>query len=230
MSSECARILVVDDERPIRKFLRTTLSAQGFDIFEAVDGHEALLSAASYHPDVIILDLGLPDMDGLEVIRHLREWSQTPVIVLSVREQEQVKVRALDFGADDYLTKPFGVSELLARIRVALRRSAKSGDEPIFQVQGLKIDLARRLVLLDEKEIALSPIEYEILKVMVQHAGRVLTHRQILKMVWGEGYEDQAHLLRVTVSHLRKKIENDSTRPCFLLTEPGVGYRLKTED
>ena len=159
MSSEGARILVVDDERPIRRFLRTTLSAQGFDIFEAVDGHEALLSAASYHPDVIILDLGLPDMDGLEVIRHLREWSQTPVIVLSVREQEQVKVRALDFGADDYLTKPFGVSELLARIRVALRRSAKSGDEPLFQVQGLKIDLARRLVLLDEIQRGLAIVD-----------------------------------------------------------------------
>jgi two-component system KDP operon response regulator KdpE len=230
MSVESARILVVDDERPIRKFLKTTLSAQGFYIFEAVNGHEALVSAASFHPDVIILDLGLPDMDGLEVIRQLREWSQTPVIILSVREQEQVKVRALDSGADDYLTKPFGVGELLARIRVALRRSAKSEDEPVFKVEGLKIDLARRQVLLEEKEIALSPIEYEILKVLVQHAGRVLTHRQILQKVWGGGYEDQAHLLRVTVSHLRKKIEKDSTRPGFILTEPGVGYRLKTDD
>ena len=230
MSGDGPRILVVDDERPIRKFLRTTLSAQGFNIFEAVDGHDALISAATNHPDVVILDLGLPDMDGLEVIRQLREWNQSPIIVLSVRDQEQTKVKALDLGADDYLTKPFGVGELLARIRVALRRISKNEDEPVFCVEGLRMDLARRQVQIDEKEIALSPIEYEILKVMVQHAGRVLTHRQILKMVWGAGYEDQAHLLRVTVSHLRKKIEKDSTRPEYILTEPGVGYRLKTED
>jgi len=230
MSKSGVRILVVDDERPIRKFLRTTLTAQGYDIFEAVNGQEALLSAAADHPDVIILDLGLPDMDGIEVIRRLREWSQTPIIVISVREQEQTKVNSLDAGADDYLTKPFGVSELLARMRVAIRRSAKTEDEPVFQSGGLIVDLSRRQVAVEGKEIDLSPIEYDILKVLVQHAGKVLTHRQILQMVWGSGYVSEAHLLRVTISHLRKKLEKNSTQPEYILTEPGVGYRLHIED
>ncbi len=225
-----ARVLVVDDEKPIRKFLRTALASQGYEVIEAVDGGEALALAASQHPDVIVLDLGLPDRDGIEVIQEIREWSAVPVIVLSVREAEQTKVRALDVGADDYLTKPFGISELLARIRVSIRRAARSGDEPVFVTAGLVVDFARRLVSVDGREVSLTPIEYEILKTLAQHAGRVLTHRQILHMVWGSGYEEEAHLLRVTVSHLRKKLEVDSTRPRYVQTEPGVGYRLRVQE
>lgn len=221
------RILIVDDERPIRKFLRTALTAQGYDVFEAVDAQQALAAAAGDHPDVIILDLGLPDMDGIEVTRRLREWTQIPIIILSVREQEDIKISALDAGADDYLTKPFGVGELTARIRVAIRRSAQPENEPVFQVDGLKVDLARRQVTLDDNEISLSPTEYDILKALVQHAGKVLTHRQLLRMVWGTAYEDQAHLLRVNISNLRHKIEVNPTQPHYLLTEPGVGYRLR---
>lgn len=221
------RILVVDDERPIRRFLRTSLGAHGFQVEEAGDGEEALRMAATAHPDLIILDLGLPDLDGVEVTRRLREWTQVPVIILSVREQESDKIAALDAGADDYLTKPFGVGELTARIRVALRHSTPTENEPIFHSEGLMVDFTRRLVTLNDADVPLTPTEYDILRLLIQHAGKVLTHRQLLHQVWGSGYEDQAHLLRVNISNLRHKVETDPTQPRFILTEAGVGYRFR---
>lgn len=223
------RVLVVDDEKPIRRFLRAVLSAQGYHFLEASYGSEAMRMLAMDHPDVVILDLGLPDVDGLDVIRMIREWSEIPIVVLSVKEQEEIKVRALDAGADDYLTKPFGVMELLARLRAAMRRSVQTTGEPVFKTGELKVDFSLRQVFLGSEEVYLTPMEYDILKTLVQNAGRVLTHRQLLKRVWGEGYEDDSHLLRVTVSHLRKKIERDAARPRYIHTEPGVGYRLKVD-
>ncbi len=220
------RVLVVDDEAPIRRYLRAALGAQGLIVYEAASGEEALQAVLSHRPDIIILDLGLPDLDGIEVTRRLREWSQTPIIILSVREAEQDKISALDAGADDYLTKPFGTGELLARMRVALRKQPSAVTEPIFQSSGLTVDFARRLVLVNEKEIQLTPTEYDLLKVLVTHAGKVITHRQLLKQVWGEGYDDM-HILRVNISNLRGKIEPDPARPTLIHTEPGVGYRLK---
>lgn len=223
------RVLVVDDERPIRHFLQVSLSANGYDVYEATCGREALHAIGGVRPDVLVLDLGLPDLDGVEVIRQLREWSQVPVIVLSVREREADKIAALDAGADDYVTKPFGVGELLARMRVAMRRSAQTGPELLFEVDGLRVDFGRRLVTLGEQEVSLTPTEYDLLRVLVQHAGRVLTHRFLLRQVWGASYELETHLLRVNVSNLRRKLEPDTARPHYLLTEPGVGYRLRAE-
>ncbi|GAP13294.1 response regulators consisting of a CheY-like receiver domain and a winged-helix DNA-binding domain [Longilinea arvoryzae] len=224
-----AHILLIDDERAIRRMLRVALSAHGYQVYEAASGEEGLQSAASQHPDVIILDLGLPDLDGVEVTRRLREWTQTPIIILSVRGGEEDKIAALDAGADDYLTKPFGTGELTARIRTALRHAQPSGDaQPIFQLAGLRVDLLRRTVTVDNKGVELTPTEYEILKLMVQHAGKVVTHNQLLRAVWGTGYEDEAHLLRVNISNLRHKIESDPAQPRYILTESGVGYRLKT--
>ena len=219
------RVLVVDDEAPIRRYLRAALGAQGLTVYEAASGEDALQAVLSHRPDIIILDLGLPDLDGIEVTRRLREWSQTPIIILSVREAEQDKIAALDAGADDYLTKPFGTGELLARMRVALRKQTSSTSEPVFQSGGLTVDFARRLVLVNEKEIQLTPTEYDLLKILVIHAGKVITHRQLLKQVWGEGYDDM-HILRVNISNLRRKIEPDPSRPAYIHTEPGVGYRL----
>lgn len=230
MSEKGARILVIDDERPIRRFLRASLVAHGFDISEAENGHEALLQAANIQPDVIILDLGLPDMDGLEVTRHLREWCQTPIIILSVRDQEKVKVDALDAGADDYLTKPFSVSELMARIRVALRHSYKTESQPVFQAGKLRVDLARRAVSIDGHEVSLTPNEYDLLKLLIQNAGKVITHRQMLHQVWGNDYETETHLLRVNISNLRHKLEPDPAQPAYIVTESGIGYRFKIED
>lgn len=229
MTETGLRILVVDDERPIRRFLRAILTAQGYHFLEAGDGSEAMRMLTMDHPDVIILDLGLPDVDGLEVIRLIREWSGIPIIVLSVKEHEEVKVQALDAGADDYLTKPFGVMELLARIRVVMRRSTPATGEPVFMTGELKVDFTQRQVFLGSDEISLTPMEYDILKTLVQNTGRVLTHRQLLKNVWGEGYENEFHLLRVTVSHLRKKIERNPAQPIYIHTEPGVGYRLRAD-
>lgn len=223
------RVLVVDDERPIRRFLTTALSADDYEIFEAETGQDTLKMVISAHPDIIILDLGLPDMDGAEVLRRLREWSQVPVIVLSVREQETVKIAALDHGADDYLTKPFGIGELQARMRVALRRSLQSAPEPVFRVGDLEVDLALRQVLFQKQKISLTPTEYDILKCLVTHAGKVLTHRHLLREIWGPLYEEETHMLRVNISNLRKKIEPDPAQPRYIITEPGVGYRLKTE-
>lgn len=220
------RVLVVDDEASIRRYLRAALGAQGLTVYESASGEEALQAVLSHRPDIIILDLGLPDIDGIEVTRRLREWSQTPIIILSVREAEQDKIAALDAGADDYLTKPFGTGELLARMRVALRKQPSVANEPVFQSGGLTVDFSRRLVMVQDKEIQLTPTEYDLLKVLVTHAGKVITHHQLLRQVWGDGYDDM-HILRVNISNLRGKIEPDASRPTYIHTEPGVGYRLK---
>jgi len=220
------RVLVVDDEVAIRRFLRVALNGQGFIVSEAATGQDALRTITLERPDLIILDLGLPDIDGVEVTRRLREWSQVPVIILSVREQEADKISALDAGADDYLTKPFGVGELLARIRTVLRRQTAGISEPVFNLGGLTVDLTQRLVMVGGKEVQLTPTEYDILKALVIHAGKVLTSRYLLRLVWGEGYDD-LHLLRVNISNLRHKLEPDPSRPTYIHTEPGVGYRLK---
>jgi two-component system KDP operon response regulator KdpE len=230
MSDAGQRVLVVDDENSIRRYLRAALGAQGFAVYEASNGEDAIQGVISNHPDIIILDLGLPDFDGIEVTRRLREWSQTPIIILSVREAENDKIAALDAGADDYLTKPFGTGELMARMRVAMRRLAGKADEPILQVENLKMDLSRRLVTVNDREIALTPTEYDILRLLLQNAGRVLTHRQLLRQVWGTAYESEMHLLRVNISNLRRKIESDPARPHYLLTESGVGYRLRADE
>lgn len=228
-STSRPRVLVVDDEAAIRRFLRTVLDTEEFSLHQAETGHAALAAAAALRPDIILLDLGLPDMDGVEVIRRIREWSQVPIIVLSVREREDDKVRALDAGADDYLTKPFGIAELLARMRVVLRRSIQEAPEPVYRIGGLEVDLPRRRVTVDGAEVQLTPTEYELLRLLVVHAGKVLTHSQILRKIWGATYVEQPHVLRVNISNLRHKIEQDPSRPRYILTEPGVGYRLKAE-
>lgn len=229
MSENGQRVLVVDDENAIRRYLHTALSAQGFAVYEASNGQEAISAVLENRPDIIILDLGLPDFDGVEVTRRLREWSQTPIIILSVREAEQDKIAALDAGADDYLTKPFGTGELMARMRVVMRRLANRPDEPVLQVDKLKMDLSRRLVTIADQEISLTPTEYEILRLLLQNAGKVITHRQLLRQVWGTAYESEMHILRVNISNLRRKIESDPARPHYLVTEPGVGYRLRMD-
>jgi two-component system KDP operon response regulator KdpE len=227
-SGNLPRILIVDDEIAIRRFLNTVLSAEEFSLQEAADGHAGLAAAAAFRPDVILLDLGLPDIDGIEVIKRIREWSPVPIIVLSVREHEDDKVAALDAGADDYLTKPFGVGELLARIRASLRRSLQQVPEPVYTSGELQIDLNLRRVTVGGNEVQLTPTEYDILRLFVIHAGKVLTHSQILKQVWGIAYLEQPHVLRVNISNLRRKIEADPSRPRHVVTEPGVGYRLKS--
>jgi two-component system KDP operon response regulator KdpE len=230
VSKQVARVLIVDDERAIRRLLRHALSAEEFEVHEAESGQEALAAAVGVRPELIILDLGLPDIDGLEVIKRLREWSRTPIIVLSVREREGDKVAALDAGADDYVTKPFGMGELLARMRVVLRRSRQESPEPVYKVDGLEVDLARRRVVAQGQEVQLTPTEYDLLRLLVTHAGKVLTHRQLLVQIWGPAYVDQPHVLRVNISNLRRKIEPEPARPRYILTEPGVGYRLKEGD
>ena len=229
MTEAGQRVLVVDDENSIRRYLRAALSAQGFSVYEAENGQGAINGVIANHPDIIILDLGLPDFDGIEVTRRLREWSQTPIIILSVREAEIDKIAALDAGADDYLTKPFSTGELMARMRVALRRLANKADEPVLQVGSLQMDVSRRLVTVDDNQISLTPTEYDILRLLLQSAGKVITHRQLLRQVWGIAYESEMHILRVNISNLRRKIEPDPSRPHYLLTEPGVGYRLRCE-
>ena len=223
------RVLVVDDERAIRRYLHAALNAQGYTVYEASSGQEALKMVVAERPDLIILDLGLPDTDGVEVTRQLREWTHIPIIILLVREQETDKISALDAGADDYLTKPFSSGELMARMRAALRHSTQAADEPVFETDNLSVDLTRRTVRVAGQEIALTPTEYDLLRILVQNAGRVLTHHQLLRQVWGTAYENEAHLLRVNMSNLRRKIEPDPTRPRYIITEPGVGYRLRTE-
>ncbi|HBY94379.1 MAG: response regulator [Ardenticatenaceae bacterium] len=227
MNETMSRVLVVDDERSIRCFLRASLTVNGYTVFEATNGREALSTVSANRPDVIILDLGLPDMDGVEVTQRVREWSQVPIIILSVREHEEDKIAALDAGADDYLTKPFGVGELLARIRVALRRVTRPATEPVFTNRNLLVDLGHHLVTMAGSEVQLTPAEYDLLRVLVTQAGKVLTHRQLLRQVWGTGYEDEIHLLRVNVSNLRRKLEPEPARPQYIITEPGVGYRLR---
>jgi two-component system KDP operon response regulator KdpE len=227
--SDGAQILVIDDEVQIRRFLRISLEANGYRVHEAVAGQEGIARTAQLRPDVVILDLGLPDMDGLEVLRHLREWTQTPVIILSVRDDDRDKVAALDAGADDYLTKPFSTDELLARIRVALRHAQPEAQEPIFRRGDLSVDLSRRLVTLRGEPIKLTPTEYALLRLMIQHAGKVLTHGQILRAVWGPEYISETHYLRVYFAQLRQKLEDNPALPKMLITEPGVGYRLVVE-
>lgn len=224
------RILIVDDEAPIRRFLRAALSAHHYLIFEAATGQAAIGAVIATRPDLIILDLGLPDIDGIEVTRRLREWTPVPVIVLSVREHETDKIAALDAGADDYLTKPFGVGELLARIRTTVRHAARPADEPVFVMGDLVVDLARRLVSVAGQEVQLTPTEYDLLRLFVVNAGKVLTHHQLLRQAWGPGYDDELHMLRVNISNLRRKIEPDPARPRYIVTEPGVGYRLRGAD
>ncbi len=221
------KILVVDDERPIRRYLNASLGSR-YSILEAENGNEAIKIAAMNRPEVIILDLGLPDMDGTEVTRRLREWTDVPIIVISVRDSEEDKVAALDAGADDYLTKPFGTSELLARIRVALRRANKPEEEsPTFQSDDLLIDFVKRDVRVNDSQVNLTPTEYSILRTLVTYAGKVLTHQQLIKEVWGGNYEVNSHLLRVNISNLRRKIEANPLLPRHIITEPGVGYRFK---
>ena len=229
MSEDGLRVLVVDDEPAIRRFLRAALAAHAFEIFEAATGRDALAAVIAHRPDLVILDLGLHDLDGIAVTKKLREWTKIPIIILSVREHEQDKIDALDAGADDYLTKPFGIGELLARIRVALRRIAPANDSPVFTTGELKVDLARRVVMVATQEIALTPTEYDLLRVLVANAGKVLTHHHLLREVWGVGYEQETHMLRVNISNLRRKLESDPTRPHYILTEPGVGYRLRSD-
>ncbi len=225
-------ILIIEDEPPLQKFLRLTLATQRYNVLEAARGDDGLKQAATAKPDVIILDLGLPDMDGVEVTRRLREWSAVPIIIISARGKEQDKVAALDAGADDYLTKPFSVGELLARLRVAFRHASaanpQTGD-PIFEVGGLHVDLSRREVTIDGKLIHLTPNEFRLLSVLVKNAGKVLTHRQLLREVWGPESNEETHYLRVYMNQLRQKLESDSARPIYLLTESGVGYRLVSE-
>lgn len=225
------RVLVVDDEPPIRRLLRTSLGAHGYDVVEAASAQEAIVKSSTERLDLIILDLGLPDEDGLDVIRRIREWSRIPIIVLSVRGREADKIEALDRGADDYVTKPFSMGELLARIRAALRRRLQSEvEEPVFRSGGLTVDLARRIVSVEGREVKLTPTEYALLRVLVTHAGKVVTHRQLLREVWGPVYVNETHYLRVYIGHLRRKIEPDPTHPRYILTEPGVGYRLRSPD
>jgi two-component system KDP operon response regulator KdpE len=224
------KVLVVDDEDSIRRFLRFTLTSQAYTVLEAASGKDALSRVVEDKPDIVILDLGLPDIDGVEVTRLLREWTQMPIIILSVRGAERNKIAALDAGADDYLTKPFGVGELLARLRAALRRAAQLTPEPIFTTGSLKVDLSRRLVTVSDHEVQLTPNEYGLLRVLVTHAGKVLTHRHLLREVWGAEYGDELHMLHVNISNLRRKIEPDPTRPRLIITEPGVGYRLRINE
>ncbi|MGA2110869.1 MAG: response regulator [Anaerolineales bacterium] len=228
MTDSGARVLVVDDEPAIRRFLRVSLGSQGYMVFEASTGEEALTEVVAHRPDLIILDLGLPDLEGVEVTRRLREWCQTPIIILSVRGQEEVKIAAFEAGADDYLTKPFGLGELTARMRAALRHSAPLADEPIYTSGDLTVDLGRRIVTVSGRELQLTPTEYDLLKVLVRNADKVVTHRHLLKEIWGSEYGADAHVLRVNVSNLRRKIEADPSRPRFIITEPGVGYRWRT--
>lgn len=219
-------ILVIDDELPMRRLLRVTLEAHGYAVHEATTARDGLAQAAQLRPDVILLDWGLPDMDGLQVLKRLREWTHTPVVALSARYAEDDKIAMLDAGADDYLTKPCGSGELLARLRTALRHAQPTSAEPIFQVGWVRVDVARRLVTVQDEPVKLTQTEYALLRVLVQHAGRVLTHTQLLREVWGPGYTNETHYLRVYIATLRKKIETDPTTPQIILTEPGVGYRL----
>ncbi|HVM48934.1 MAG TPA: response regulator [Candidatus Acidoferrum sp.] len=221
--------LVVDDEVQIRRLLRVCLESDGYRVHEASTGQEAITEAAQRKPDVVVLDLGLPDMDGVEVLKRLREWSRVPVLVLSVRDREEDKIAALDHGADDYVTKPFGAGELLARLRVARRHADPAPELSVFRSGALEVDLTARVVKVEGKEVKLTATEYSLLRLLVQHAGKVLTHRHILREVWGPNYAEQTHYLRVYMAHLREKLEREPGKPRLLITEPGVGYRLVEE-
>ena len=230
MPEEKELILLIEDEPQMRRFLRITLQSQGYRLEEAATAQEGLMQATTRNPDVVLLDLGLPDLDGLEVTKRLRQWTQTPIIVISAREQELDKVKALDAGADDYLTKPFNAGELLARIRVALRHASRQDSdqqEPIFVLQNLRVDLSQRQIFVNDEEVHLTPIEYKLLTVLIRHAGKVITHSQLLKEVWGPAHVNEVQYLRVYMTQLRHKLEVDPARPRLLMNEPGIGYRLK---
>jgi two-component system KDP operon response regulator KdpE len=225
-------VLLIEDEPQMRRFLRAALESHDYRLVEAATAREGVAQATGRNPDVILLDLGLPDADGIDLTRRIREWSATPIIVISARGKELDKIAALDAGADDYLTKPFGVGELMARLRVALRHVARPADalaEPVFTVGDLRVDLVRRQVFVSDTEVHLTPTEYKLLTLLVRHAGKVLTHRQLLKEVWGPNAVEHTHYVRVYMTQLRHKLERDATRPGYLLTEPGVGYRLRFE-
>jgi two-component system KDP operon response regulator KdpE len=224
-------VLVVEDEPQVMRFLRATLTAHDYRLVEATTGQQALLEVATRSPDLVILDLGLPDLDGVEVTRRLREWSATPIIVISARGREDDKIQALDAGADDYLTKPFGVGELLARMRVAFRNAARVGSagDPVFEVGDLRVDLAARRVFVAGEEVRLTRTQFNLLAALVKHAGKVMTHRELLREVWGPGAAAQSHYVRVYMGQLRHKLEADPARPRYLVTETGVGYRLRSE-
>ncbi len=232
MGSPGQRVLLIEDEAQMRRFLRAALTAHGYRLVESETAEEGLRQATAYNPELVLLDLGLPDLDGLEVIRRLREWTAAPILVLSARDQEEQKIQALDSGADDYLTKPFSTGELLARIRVALRNAERVGGEgpaeATVTVGDLRLDLARRQVFARGREVHLTPIEYKLFAVLMKHAGRVLTHRHLLKEVWGPSHLDETQYLRVYMVQLRHKLELEPARPRYLVTEPGVGYRLRT--
>ena len=222
--------LVIDDELQMRRLLRVCLEANGYRVSEAATGKDGIAEAAQHPPDVVILDLGLPDMEGVAVLKRLREWSRVPVVVLSVRDREEDKIAALDAGADDYVTKPFSSGELLARLRVAQRHAAPTSETTVFRSGQLEVDLAARVVKLKGKEVKLTVTEYSLLRLFVQHAGKVLTHRQILREVWGPNYVEQTHYLRVYLAHLREKLEDNPAQPELLTTEPGVGYRMVSKE
>lgn len=230
MTNKGPTILVIEDEAPIRHFIEATLSSAGYRVLVAESGKDGITQSMAWNPDIMVLDLGLPDIDGLEVIRRLRTWTFRPIIVLTARVQDDDKVAALDLGADDYLTKPFSVAELLARVRAALRRTVRTdAGEPVFHLGDLKVDLEKRRVYLAGNEVRLSPTEYKLLTILVRHAGKVLTHRQLLKEVWGPLHENEAQYLRVYMRQLRGKLEENPSHPRYLLTEMGVGYRLRTD-
>jgi two-component system KDP operon response regulator KdpE len=232
MTEATPLVLVVEDEPQMRKFVRIALESHDYRVIEAGTAAEAIQQAVSYTPDAVVLDLGLPDMDGMDVTRRLREWSTVPILIISARGQEDSKVKALDGGADDYLTKPFGAAELMARLRVALRHASASREAPrsIARIgDEVEIDLVRRLVHVRGEEVHLTPIEYKLLTALLKHAGMVMTHRQLLEQVWGPGHAHQMQYLRVYMTQLRHKLEDNPARPKFLVTEPGIGYRLKAD-
>lgn len=231
MTESTMRVLVVDDDPAIRRLLRTSLSAHGHAVFEEETGRGALEAVTARKPDVAILDLGLPDIDGLEVTRALRGWTSLPIIILSVRDRESDKIAALDAGADDYLTKPFGIGELLARLRVAVRHANhQAQDNEVFVMGDIVVDFTRRMVTVRGQETPLTPTEYALLRLLITHVGKVLTHSQLLLEIWGPGYERQKHLLQVNISNLRNKLEREAARPQYILSEPGVGYRLRAPE
>lgn len=224
-----ADILIIDDEPQIRKFLRISLNAHGYGITEAGRGEDGIKKCALESPSLVILDLGLPDIDGLQVVRRIREWSQVPIVVLSVRASEQDKIAALDYGANDYVTKPFGIGELLARVRAALRHKERTHDASEISIGDLRIDFAARKVMLGSSEIRLTRKEFDILRMLAQNAGRIVTHQQMLRTIWGPAQVDDTHYLRIYVGHLRQKLGDDPANPRFIENEPGVGYRLVAE-
>jgi Response regulators consisting of a CheY-like receiver domain and a winged-helix DNA-binding domain len=220
------KILVIDDEKEIRKLLQIVLSANNYKVEEAENGNDGITSAAFLKPDLILLDLSLPDMDGVEVLRRIREFSKMPIVILSVREQENYKIAALDSGADDYVTKPFSPGELLARIRAAIRHSKKEINEPVIIFESLSVDLVNRVVIVGKEDVKLSPREYEILKILAQNKDKIVTQKYLLEKVWGPSYLNESHYLRIYIGQIRKKVEKNPARPEHLLTEPGIGYRL----